>query len=206
MKCYSPVILAVLGCFIFCGCSTLSQDRLKLKQEIKEEILAELREERQNQELKFASEEREQLIAEIERKLLAKLQTEVRTIIDETPKMKQQIDYNQYLTTGSAEGRILFRERGLKGCRVKLVKMVKSGNLNELFNLFKEGFEFETVTDEQGKYRFDKLPIGVYKLKWELPHDKGWIRRLRNKPDVIIEEGMRKVLEPVETYRRLVPR
>ena len=48
------------------------------------------------------------------------------------------------------------------------------------------------------------LPVGAYKLKWQLPDDTGWIRRLRDKPDAVIAEGETAVLKSVETSRRLV--
>jgi hypothetical protein len=73
-----------------------------------------------------------------------------------------------------------------------------------MLNTIREGAEFTAVTDEHGKYVFEKLPVGTYKLKWQLPNDRGWIRRLRDKPDAVITEGQTAVLKSVETSRRLI--
>lgn len=83
---------------------------------------------------------------------------------------------------------------------------MKSQSVVEIFRTVREGAEFTTVTDEQGKYVFDNLPTGAYKMKWQLPNDKGWIRRLRDKPDAVIVEGETVVLKSVETNRRIVGR
>ncbi len=96
------------------------------------------------------------------------------------------------------------KSQGLAGCKVKLTRILKPQSVVEMFNTIKEGAEFTTVTDEQGKYVFDKLPVGAYKLKWQLPNDTGWIRRLRDKPDAVIAEGQTAVLKSVETSHRLV--
>ncbi|KKL51380.1 hypothetical protein LCGC14_2296050, partial [marine sediment metagenome] len=108
--------------------------------------------------------------------------------------------------TGNAEGYILRNGDGLANCHVKLVRMVEAETLMGLLKVFKAGTEFDAVTDEKGKYRFQKVPVGSYKLKWQLPEDSGWIRRLRYKPDVTIALGKTHQLKAIETSRRPVPR
>ncbi|RME91691.1 MAG: carboxypeptidase regulatory-like domain-containing protein [Verrucomicrobia bacterium] len=97
---------------------------------------------------------------------------------------------------GDAEGRILWKGKPLPGCRVRLVRLESSGFL--LLRSVKHGVEFETVTDEQGRYRFRHIPTGDYKLKWLTPGSNGWVRRLRDGPDVTVTAGKTARLKDVE--------
>lgn len=168
----------------------------KIKEEIKREILAELRREKivKAPVQQLASVDQEQLKEELTEEIMTKL---------------RERDYSTAHSSkdlGSAEGRILHRNEGLKGCRVKLVRMTRYGILSKIFQDYNLDTQFETITDNDGIYHFANLPAGSYKLKWELPGDKGWIRRLRDKPDVTVEKGKKSVLKDVESNRRLVPR
>lgn len=198
------ITLAALGFLTLGGCSTPAQDRAKLKEELKREILAELREQRQTTVLASPQQDREQMKKEIEQEVLAKVQNQVQTITMQFPDANDRTIQWQQVPVGSAEGRILRGGEGLQECQVKLMRIMKRQSITEMFNVVKEGTEFGTVTDEDGKYHFDRLPVGAYKLKWQLPNDKGWIRRLRDKPDAIITEGQNTVLKSVETKRKLV--
>jgi hypothetical protein len=197
------ITLTALCFFTFGGCSTPAQDRAKLKEELKREILAELREQKQIPVLASPQQDREQIKEEIEQEVLAKVQSQVQTITSQLPDANNRPVQWQRVSVGSVEGLILRDGEGLQGCQVKLVRVLKSQSVIEMFNTIKEGAEFATVTDESGKYHFDRLPVGAYKLKWQLPNDKGWIRRLRDKPDAVITEGQTTVLKSVETKRRL---
>ena len=214
MKQYLLITLGIFGLLSFVGCSTPAQDTSKLKEELKREILAELRQQQaQIQPSQIMAEQnREQLRAqmkkEIEQEILAKIQDQVQTqvqeIASELPDTAKRSIQWQAVPIGSAEGHILRNDQGLAGCKVKLTRILKPKSVVEMFNTIREGAEFTTVTDEQGKYVFEKLPVGAYKLKWQLPDDTGWIRRLRDKPDAIITEGQTAILNSVETRRRLV--
>jgi hypothetical protein len=214
MKQYLFIILVTFGFLLFVGCSPPAQDITKLKEELKQEILAELRQQqtqlqptqitvKQNQE-----QLRAQMKEEIEREILAKIQNQVQSQVQEIasnlPDTGNRSIQWQAVLVGSAEGQILHNGQGLAECKVKLIRIMKPQSVVEMFNTIREGAEFTTITDEQGKYVFDKLPIGAYKLKWQLPDDTGWIRRLRDKPDANIVEGQTAVLKSVETSRRLV--
>jgi hypothetical protein len=198
------ITLTALGFFTLGGCSTPAQDRAKLKEEIKREILAELRQQRQTPVLASSQQDREEMKKEIEREILAKVQNQVQTITSQLPDANDRAVQWQRVPVGSAEGHILRNGKGLQGCQVKLVRMLELQSIIEMFSVVREGAQFTTVTDEDGKYHFDRLPVGAYKLKWQLPQDKGWIRRLRDKPDAIITEGQTAVLKSVETSRGLV--
>ena len=199
------ILSACMGCCVFMtvGCSHSTQDRTQLKEEIKREILAELG---RNQPSPQASDqlERKQMKEEIEREILAKIQEQDQILAHAKPNQNARATPTSVTVWGSAEGLILHKGNGLSGCRVKLVRLAKSDSIIDLFSAYREGAEFESVTDAEGKYRFEKIPVGYYKIKWQLPDEKGWIRRLRDKPDAVIAEGETAVLNSVETSRRLV--
>ena len=212
MKQYLLIILVTLGLLPFVGCSTPTQDTSRLKEELKREILAELRQQRQAPEQTAVMLDQEQLRAqmkeEIEQEILAKIQSQVQSQVQEItsdlPDTGNRSIQWQAVPIGSAQGHILRNGQGFAECKVKLTRILKPQSVVEMFNTIREGAEFTTVTDEQGRYVFDKLPVGAYKLKWQLPNDTGWIRRLRDKPDAVIAEGQTAVLKSVETSRRLV--
>ncbi|MBW8000583.1 MAG: carboxypeptidase regulatory-like domain-containing protein [Planctomycetes bacterium] len=212
MKQYLLLMLITLGLLPFVGCSTPAQDISRLKEELKQEILAELRQQRQTPEqtavILDQEQMREQMKAEIEQEILAKIQNQVQSqvqkIASDLPNTSNRSIQWQAVPIGSAQGQILRNGQGLAECKIKLIRILKPQSVVEMFNTIREGAEFTTVTDEQGKYVFEKIPVGAYKLKWQLPNDTGWIRRLRDKPDAIIAEGQTAVLKSVETSRRLV--
>lgn len=205
-------ILAIAATFLSLasGCNPPASDYDRLKAEIMIEVMTEVRKQ-------FAAhgatgedfaQTRAQLKTEIEREIIRKLQmlAPESDIAKAAAKIPDKQAYDG--PTGSAEGQFLRRGKGLPKCRVKLVRLVVGETVIGLLKVLKEqtDAEFEAVTDDNGKYRFEKLPVGAYKLKWVLPGDTGWIRRLREKPDVTIEAGKTSTLKPVETARRLVPR
>lgn len=215
MKRRAFILLLVLP-MVFSGCATgnrklirlevrksLKKELKRLKKELKRDILYELRGELPTSQAR----KREQL-----NKKSSPLQTE--KIKKKTAPQLERLQTGQHpqavqpptQTVGNAEGRILRSGAGLPRCRVKLIRMTSIQSLGNLFNTFKNGIEFETVTDRNGNYRFEALPVGNYKIKWELPNDKGWIRRLKDRPDVAIKEGKTSTLKPIETYKTLLPR
>ncbi len=204
MKQFLFITLTAFGFFTLGGCSAPAQDRAKLKEEIKREVLAELREQRRTAVLASPQQDREKMKKEIEQEVLAKVQNQVQAITSQLPDANDRAVQWRRVLVGSAEGLILRGGEGLQGCQVKLIRIIKRQSISEMLNVVKEGAEFGTVTDDDGKYHFDRLPVGAYKLKWQLPNDKGWIRRLRDKPDAIITEGQTTVLKSVETKRKLV--
>ena len=66
--------------------------------------------------------------------------------------------------------------------------------------------EFQTVTSAEGLYRFENIPEGKYALKWQLPGEEGWIRRLHKEADVTVEPGRTHVIKSVNMSKGLVPR
>lgn len=210
----------------FAPMSTVSAQDDEAKQELKEAIKQEILQELRGESLIGASEEsamdklKKEIVQEILEALRAQQEAAEASVNQAQRKLKEDLreeilkDLNANqpgqhpqaarYTSGSfghAEGVMLRRGLGLRACKVKLVAL--SGTTNR-FQGYSEGEEYITVTDEKGKYRFDNLPVGPYKLKWELPGDTGWIRRLRDRPDVIVRESELSVLKPVETARPLL--
>lgn len=103
---------------------------------------------------------------------------------------------------GNVGGSVLSGTTGIVGCSIKLVQQITSHN--KIFRSSIEGQEFVTVTDNRGHFAFTNLPPGSYKMKWKLPGSKGWIRRLRDKPDVTIKVGESKTIKAIQMRRGLV--
>ncbi|OHB44405.1 MAG: hypothetical protein A2545_05350 [Planctomycetes bacterium RIFOXYD2_FULL_41_16] len=103
---------------------------------------------------------------------------------------------------GSVEGKILRSGNPLPGCQVKLQMLGKGGLLAKGYRPVKEAVEIETVTDNEGVYRFANVSPGLYKLYWKPPSETSWIRRFKMEPDVIIEPGKLTNPKDVETMKR----
>lgn len=160
-----------------------------LKKEIIQEILQELREERESSNA-AAEQTKEQIKQDVIEEILGDL----------IPRQTQEHPQSVRPVTGpagDAEGVMLRRGVGLSGCRVKLAAL----GTRAMFQAGTEGQEYITITDKDGRYHFEQIPPGPYKIKWELPGDTGWIRRIRDRPDVTVIAGKLVVLEPVETAR-----
>ena len=164
-----------------------------LKKEIIQEILQELRKDQASSDA-AAEQTKEQIKQDVIEEIAGDL----------TPRQTQEHPQSVRPATGpagDAEGVMLRRGVGLSGCRVKLVALSGTG---AGFRAYTKDEEYIAITDKNGKYRFDQIPQGPYKIKWELPGDTGWIRRIRDRPDVTVIAGKLVVLEPVETARALV--
>ncbi len=48
---------------------------------------------------------------------------------------------------------------------------------------------FVTKTDSQGRYIFEKVPPGQYRLYWLPDKETAWIRRMQDKPDLEVVAG-----------------
>jgi hypothetical protein len=99
---------------------------------------------------------------------------------------------------GSVEGVIMWQEKPLKNRQVKIVLERYTGfsqaALEKWFSADKEkslqdGIVLETQTDSKGHYIFHEAPPGYYRLYWMPDKNTGWIRRLREKPDIEVTTG-----------------
>jgi len=108
---------------------------------------------------------------------------------------------------GLVRGRVLYRGRGLARCRVKLIRQLEATTFLEMLKEARTGAEFETVTGEDGSYRFEKVPVGKYLLRWLPPGSDAWIRKLSDKQyDVLVKEGRTATLRDIEMSRPVLDR
>lgn len=207
MKHRTVATLLVLCALWVVGCGVPLTDRQKFKDEIMRDVILTVHLQLLSQGVKSENESliaaRERLKLEIEDAVLRKLQMLAPESGPRAVLASAALTQPPAGAVGKAEGRILRKGKGLPDCKIKLVTMVQSGGL---LKVYKEGAEFDTTTDKDGKFAFDALPVGSYKLKWQVPGDTGWIRRLQYKPDVKVEPGKITVAKTVETARGFVSR
>ncbi len=103
--------------------------------------------------------------------------------------------------TGRVEGKIIHGGEPLPNCKVKLVLMVKKGM--PLFSGYssKDAPEFETETDEEGRYVFQGVSAGDYKIYWKPLLQDSWIRRMKVEPDVFVVAGKTCYPKDINTAR-----
>lgn len=135
--------------------------------------------------------------------LKEELKRELREEMGAEKKQEEKVVISQ--TTGRVEGRISHGGNPLPGCKVKIVLMVKRGGM--LFKNFapqSDAPEFDTETDRDGKYVFQEIPEGDYKLFWRPPGADSWIRRMKMEPDVLVQAGKTCTPKAVDTGRATV--
>lgn len=137
--------------------------------------------------------DRQSLKAELKREILAELREAPAAEPSATP-----------VSTGKAQGRLVFKGAGVPGCRAKLVRLLESDTFLGMFREVRQGAEFEALTDEEGRFSFGNVPSGRYRLMWQVPGDTGWIRRAREAPDAVIEPGRAAEIPEVRLERRPV--
>lgn len=99
---------------------------------------------------------------------------------------------------GGVEGVIRWRERPLSHARVMIVQAKyagrppvpgeKAGPAAAGAGEAPEG-SYETRTDADGRYRFERIPPGEYLLYWMPDGETGWVRRLRDRADLVVVRG-----------------
>jgi hypothetical protein len=99
---------------------------------------------------------------------------------------------------GRVEGVIKWHGEPLQNSKVKIVLETYTGfslsALKEFFVTDKEKspqdeIVLESTTDSEGHYVFNQAPPGYYRLYWMPDANTGWVRRLREKPDVEVVTG-----------------
>ena len=141
--------------------------------------------------------EMKQMREEITREILAELQTRESSRGQEVSRSLQTTESGSDRNpeqendrfAGSVSGRILLGGQGLAECKVKLVRLPSADTLFEAYTAFKEGREYEAVTNEDGIYIIANIPAGPYCLKWLPKGETGWIRKLSEKPDILVQAG-----------------
>ncbi|MFV1975627.1 MAG: carboxypeptidase-like regulatory domain-containing protein [Candidatus Scalindua sp.] len=147
-------------------------------EQLKEQIMEQIR-----REFEIKQEMQEQESVSIEDKIKKELTLE----FEEKQQIKEEIfEAENY---GRVTGRMFYKGKPLPGCQVKITMLEKWG----IFGKPKEGLRFETITDENGRYLFEKVNPGGYKIYWKPPHESSWIRSIKMEPDLFVDAG--------ETYR-----
>ncbi len=98
---------------------------------------------------------------------------------------------------GQVEGTILWKKKPLVNGSVKTVLEKYTGfSMASLKKMFSGDTEkssdqiiFETKTDSRGRYIFEEVPPGVYRLYWMPDNETGWVHRMREKPDFEVIAG-----------------
>jgi len=157
-------------------------DADSLKEQIKEELIDEFEKKQKQDEVIIEERIQENLTLEFEKKQKIK---------------EEKYDMKNY---GKVSGRMLNRGKRLKVCQVKITLLEKWA----LFGKPSEGIKFETITDENGHYSFEKVPPGGYKLYWKPPNETSWIRSIKMEPDFFVETGETNSLPDRETNIRTI--
>ncbi len=98
---------------------------------------------------------------------------------------------------GSIVGQVLWDGQPAEGCRVKVVQVSRMDSLRLAARLLgvseaeaaKETAMEEAVTDATGRYRIEQLVPGEYDIYWKPRGVTNWIRRLSERPDLLILAG-----------------
>ncbi len=179
-------------------------DPERLKEQIMEELRLEFEKKQKQKEVVLEEKLKDKIRLELEKKQ-KKEDVAIEDIKEELKlefEKKQQMEEKTYEAEnfGNVKGRMLFKGKPLSRCQVKIVMLEKWG----IFGTPKEGLRFETTTGENGRYHFEKVPPGGYKLYWKPPAESSWIRRMRIEPDIYVEAGETYYLPDRETNIRTV--
>jgi predicted RNase H-like nuclease (RuvC/YqgF family) len=98
---------------------------------------------------------------------------------------------------GGVKGIILWKKKPLVNGSVKIVLERYTGfsfaSLQKMFLGDKEKSSdqiiLETKTNTQGRYVFEKVPPGQYRVYWMPDTETGWVHRIREKPDFGVTAG-----------------
>ena len=144
----------------------------RLKEQIKEELRLEF-EKKQEAQLEIQQEDGVAIEERIKEELMAEFEEKERAYDAEN--------------CGKVAGRMLLKGKPLPGCKVKIQSCLwkKWG----IFGNPRKGLRFETITDENGCYLFDKVQPGGYKIYWKPPGGSSWIRSIKMEPDIFVEAG-----------------
>ncbi|MFQ5715318.1 MAG: hypothetical protein ACE5GU_14930 [Candidatus Scalinduaceae bacterium] len=175
-----------------------------LKEQIMEALKLEFEKKNKQEKIVLEKKLKDKLRREFEKKqdkedvATEKIKEELRLEFEE----KKQLEEKAYEAEnfGDVRGRMLFKGKPLARCQVKIVMLEKWGFLKTV----KEGIRFETVTGDNGRYHFEKVPPGGYKLYWKPPAESSWIRRMRMEPDIYVEVGETSYFPDRETNVRTV--
>ncbi len=114
---------------------------------------------------------------------------------------------------GSVEGVILWNGKPLQNAKVKIVMETYTGfSIAAVKQAFESGdnksatanvgISLDAQTDSAGHYYFPKVPPGSYTLFWQPDLQTGWVRRIRENPDLEVMPGKLMVLNIPEKKKQ----
>lgn len=97
-------------------------------------------------------------------------------------------------------GRILASGRPLPKCNVKLVQLVEKRDiLRKVYKIRKNSAGFDAITGPDGRYTFEWVPPGIYKVYWRPVGVQSWVRLRKMVPDVVVKAGETVGFQDIET-------
>ncbi len=166
--------------------------------------------------------EKELMALQVERETyrqeLSRLQQEIPAlkeaiaeIRDQEPNPVSMKELARAVKSGSLEGQIVWKGSPLEGCEVMLIGVRSiSFPVPWLANTTTEDSEenetqiFVAKTDKNGLYRFEGIPEGQYRIQWRRHPEGSWIRRLQDRPDVMITGGESLTFPAIEADVRTI--
>jgi len=100
---------------------------------------------------------------------------------------------------GTVNGRLMHRGRPVAECRVSLIPLTKSFGGYQIDDRAEPQ---SSLTAADGRYRFEHVPRGAYKLFWLPKGEQSWIRRIEYKPDVVVRTGEVSRIKEIRTSLR----
>jgi len=133
-------------------------------------------------------------------------QKNIEKILNRLDRIEKEIEVNRRKSPdqmiqdemGTVKGTILWKGRPLADKEVKIKLDTYTGfSLASLKKMFSDNKEkpadqeitFTTRTNSQGRYSFEEVPPGEYKLSWMPDAETGWVHRLRDSPDFEVISG-----------------
>ena len=123
-------------------------------------------------------------------------------IVKPVPESTQESTSANKLTSGSTvRGRLLQNGSPVANCYVVIVPWPKGDKADPSVDTCEP---LSTITDGDGRYFFEHVPSGEYKLTWLPNGTHEWIRRIAMRPDVIVHEGQDLTLKDIRMAMRTI--
>lgn len=126
------------------------------------------------------------------------LETTPESILVRLPRKSQALPAGVPGTTsrflGGVQGRVVRRRKPLEGCQVRLTGLRYETRFLVFTSLKQRGHEETVVTDRAGRFSFENLPPGPYRLAFRRPGSNVWLLRLRRSGvDAVVKDRPVKV-------------
>ena len=102
---------------------------------------------------------------------------------------------------GTVRGRLLQNGSPVANCYVVIVPWPKGDKTDPSVDTCEP---LSAITDGDGRYFFEHVPSGEYKLTWLPNGTHEWIRRIAMRPDVIVHEGQDLTLKDIRMAMRTI--